>query len=237
MTTIRTMQIMLLGLLLPIISFAQQDVYAQHELSKDTIEITISNNDKIIFIADSLDVFDKVNIDSLFQTVKQGMGGNFTNTSDKHITKSFTLDSIPNSTVKPKSSNWFSGRNLYLEVDFLAGLIKNELSPGLSFMLALSPSEKGPIGGFLSADMYYFFPKNSLGKTTIDINTFVNAGLLFNESRLYVGAGMGFGKQFEKPAFKLFTGHKLYPFVICPELYIVDGFKKAYPGITLRVHF
>ena len=223
----------------PLISFAQQDTHTLIELPKDTVEITISDNNKIIFIADSLDVFDKVNVDSLLQVVKQGMGGNFINTSDKRVTKSFMLDSIPDSTTKTESPNVSSERHIYIQIDVMAGLIKNDLAPGLSFILGLSPSEKKPIGAFLSADMYYFFSKNSSEKTAIDINTFVNAGLAFDHNRLKVGAGMGFGKQFEKPAFKLFTEHSIAnsPLRISPELYIVDGFKKAFPGLTLRIGF
>ncbi|MCL2649784.1 MAG: hypothetical protein FWD60_02010 [Candidatus Azobacteroides sp.] len=242
MKTIQTIQIVTLGLLFPFISLAQQSANSLNEFPeyvKDTVEITIPDDNKIIFIADSLDIFNKMNIDSLFQVVKQEMGGSFINTSDKHITKTFTLDSIPNPTVKQASSNWLSGRSIYLGIDLLTGLIKNDLSPGLSFMLAVSPSKKGPIGGFLSADMYYFFPKSSLEKTALDINTFINAGLIFDQRhRRYLGVGMvGSGKQFEKSTFKLFIGQTLQntPFIICPELYFVNGFKKVFPGITLRL--
>lgn len=244
MKTTRTIQAVLTGLLFSLTSFAQQYAYFPNDFSdyagfgtshvKDTIEIIIPDNDKIVFIADSLDRFNDVKIDSLFQVVKQKMGGSFTNTSDENKIKSFTLDSISNPTVNRDLLRYIS-----LNYSVLAGLIRNDLAPGLSFSLEASSFIKGGnIGGFLSADMYYLFSKNEEGKYKTGINTFVNVGLTFPDSPIghRIGIGMGFGKQFEKPAFKLSWGYRFKGshITICPELYIVDGFKNAFPGITLR---
>ena len=135
MKTFRIIQAMLPGLLFPLISFAGENIHFPNNLSeyiesdvsnvKDTIEIIISDDNKILLIADSLDVFNDISIDSVFQVVKQEMKGNFTNTSGETITKRFTLDSISNSPIKPDSSNMY--RTLSLSIDVLAGLIKNDL--------------------------------------------------------------------------------------------------------------
>jgi len=248
----KTIQIVFLGLLFPLISFAQQDFLAYLEnnvlynndtsYDKDTIEIAISDNNKIIFIADDLDVFDRVNVDSLFRAVKQGMGGNFINTSDEHITKSFTLDDIPELLQKTKC-NPDSAITISIGANAFVGLVRNELSPGVGVTLELNSFRRGgKLGAFLSADFYYFFTKNSSGENVTDINTFINAGLTHDREKLGFGYGIGGGKQIEKPVYKIFCGYSLKntDITIFPELYFVNASSKnrnMFPGITVKIGF
>lgn len=126
----------------------------------------------------------------------------------------------------------------YLNLGFAPGIgtVKNSIAPNFNAYLG--------VGGFNGAvknitafySGYYSFGRNDEGNSYTDINSFLNVEVGF--SGISVGAGMLVSRQgdhFDKNTFKLFGSHSWKFLTVTPELYIVGGFKKVYPGITVSV--
>jgi len=132
-----------------------------------------------------------------------------------------------------------SNRNSRLGIGFGGGIgtVKSSFAPQLRAGLQVWDLNFGSITGLgVIYSGYYFFDRNNNNELCMDINSFINLYVGFN-NKWSLGVGIlasREGEHFDKNTFKIFSSFLVLNRIsISPELYITGGFKKAYPGFSI----
>jgi hypothetical protein len=226
----------------------------------DSVAVTMSNQQPLFFILDSVQVMERLAQTDLDELVRR-MGPAIKAEAERQRKRNLIPYKGPQVAEYENEKDGERSLRLHsrqIELDQIAlfgntgvGLVRDKLVPeiGLGVALQLNRGRRGTRYLGLNGSMHYFFDRRDDGRYKMFINTFVTLELaqsFSREGKLWQKIGIGYlvseqGGYFGPNTFKLtldLTGKPRHGTLhLIPELILTDNFKTVFPGIRLGVGF